>query len=88
MKIQVIACDIDRKVPAQTYTIETDDGRKWTKDLCTEHAEPIERLIAEFEGVEPKSETKPEPKKAAKKAPARRRPRVTTLEEIEASKKS
>lgn len=82
MKIQVTACDIDREVPAQTYTIQSGDGRSVTRDLCELHAEPFEALLAEAEVEEPVR------KPAAKKATGpRKRPRVTSLAEIEASKK-
>ncbi|UFD97966.1 hypothetical protein PQC18_gp28 [Streptomyces phage Pablito] len=98
MKIQVTACDIDRKVPAQTYTIQAQDGRSVTRDLCQMHAEPFEALLVELGEDEPEveaeQEVRPEPKKrapvtktAAKKATSpRRRPKVTSLAEIEASK--
>ncbi|ATI18729.1 DNA binding protein [Streptomyces phage Daudau] len=108
--LEVLACDIDEKFPAKTYTITCSDGRSIEKDLCEEHAEPFEEWLEEAdfepEGEEPEegSEEEPEPapapvKKApAKKAPAkktpakkappaRRRPRIVTLEEIEAQKK-
>jgi hypothetical protein len=108
MKLQVTACDIDKKFPAKTYTITASDGRTVSKDLCEEHAEPFEEWLEEAEVVEPpepvcEPETKAEPapaKKApAKKAPApapatakkttsRRRPKVVSLEEIEAAKKN
>ncbi|MFE5663417.1 hypothetical protein ACFQ7W_05745 [Streptomyces niveus] len=101
MKLQVTACDIDRAVPAQTYTIEVQDGRKVTKDLCASHAAPIEALLAELGETAPEGEAavriepaaEPTPRKrtpakkaAAKKAAPRRRPKVTSLAEIEASK--
>ncbi|MFJ6183779.1 hypothetical protein [Streptomyces sp. NPDC092295] len=112
MKLQVTACDIDKAVPAQTYTITTEDGRTATADLCGAHAEPIEALFADFGGESPATdvtvETEPErerraparktaarktttkkaatKKAATKKVTARRRPKITSLEEIEASK--
>jgi hypothetical protein len=101
MKLQVVACDIDQKFPAKTYTITASDGRSISKDLCAVHAEPFEEWLEEAElgeepasevELEPASEVEPEPepvpaKKApAKKAPARRRPKIVSLEEIEASK--
>jgi outer membrane biosynthesis protein TonB len=108
MKLQVTACDIDKKFPAKTYTITASDGRTITKDLCEEHAEPFEEWLEEAEVVgdaepvcEPEPKPTPEPKPApAKKAPAkqapaeapakktasRRRPKVVSLEEIEAKK--
>ncbi|MFE3589392.1 hypothetical protein ACFXOY_17945 [Streptomyces niveus] len=102
MKLEVTACDIDRAVPAQTYTIEVQDGRKVTKDLCASHAAPIEAMLAELGEAAPEREAavriepaaKPAPRKrapakkaAAKKTAARRRPNITSLAEIEASKK-
>lgn len=48
MKIEVTACDIDRQVPALTYTLSTSDGRSVTADLCAAHGEEIERLFREF----------------------------------------
>ncbi|WJN62572.1 hypothetical protein [Streptomyces phage phiScoe1] len=94
MKIQVTACDIDKKVPAKTYTITADDGRSISKDLCEEHAEPFEEWLEEVESEEPEEEEREPvvPKRrsqAAKKAaPSRRRPKITSLEEIEASKRA
>ncbi|MCD2462470.1 hypothetical protein MBT42_02740 [Streptomyces sp. MBT42] len=101
--VEVIACDIDQKVPAQTYTITSSDGRSISKDLCEEHAEPFEEWLEEAEleeepdpEPEPEPEPVPQPRKAApaKKAAAekkttssRRRPKVMTLEEIEAQKR-
>ncbi|WP_405799466.1 hypothetical protein [Streptomyces sp. NBC_01506] len=100
--MKLTACDIDRAVPAQTYTIEVEDGRKVTKDLCAEHAAPIEAVLAESGEAGPEGEVavrvepaaKPPPRKrtpakkaATKKTAARRRPKVTSLAEIEASKK-
>lgn len=101
LQVEVLACDIDKKFPAKTYTITASDGRSISKDLCAEHAEPFEEWLEEAEvGDEPESEGEPEPdpapvvpkrrspqKAAAKKAtPARRRPKITSLEEIEAKK--
>lgn len=102
MKLQVIACDIDQKFPAKTYTITASDGRSISKDLCEEHAEPFEEWLEEAQEVTVLREAKPAPapapapaakptaqKSAAKKtAPARRRPKITSLAEIEASKKA
>jgi hypothetical protein len=102
MKLQVTACDIDQKFPAKTYTITASDGRSITKDLCEEHAEPFEEWLEEAEADE-EPEPRPEPELApvpkvvkqapakhapAKKTTARRRPKVVSLEEIEAAKKS
>ncbi|QFG10697.1 DNA binding protein [Streptomyces phage Animus] len=106
VKIEVIACDIDQKVPAQTYTITASDGRSISKDLCTEHAEPFEEWLEEAyvsdmdeharqvgQEPEPEPEPVPQPRKAPAKKPAekkttsRRRPKVMTLEEIEAQKR-
>jgi hypothetical protein len=80
MKLQVTACDIDKKFPAMTYTITASDGRSITKDLCEEHAEPIEEWLEEAEVVEaaePECEPEPEPKpapapKVVKQAPAKK----------------
>jgi hypothetical protein len=95
MKLQVTACDIDKKFPAKTYTITASDGRSISKDLCEEHAEPFEEWLEEAE-MDGESEPEPEPepapkpvkKAAAKKVatPSRRRPKVVSLEEIERSK--
>lgn len=94
MKIEVTACDIDRKVPAKTYTIKVSDGRSISKDLCAEHAQPLEKWLEEAGGtagaLEPASGTAQapvQPEHAIKKtAAARRRPKIVTLEQIEASK--
>ncbi|MFI5863574.1 hypothetical protein [Streptomyces sp. NPDC051546] len=45
MKLQVVACDIDQKFPATTYTVTASDGRSASKDLCAEHAAPFEALL-------------------------------------------
>lgn len=82
MKLQVTACDIDKKFPAKTYTITASDGRSITKDLCEEHAEPFEEWLEEAEVVEeaePVCEPEPEPKpapapKVVKQAPAKQAP--------------
>jgi hypothetical protein len=84
VKLQVTACDIDKKFPAKTYTITASDGRSITKDLCEEHAEPFEEWLEEAEVVEeaepvcepeskpePKPEPEPEPQ-PAKRAPAKK----------------
>lgn len=101
MKLQVTACDIDQKFPAKTYTITASDGRTISKDLCAEHAEPFEEWLEEAEvAAAPEVEPEPEPEPAptvpkrrapaktvpAKKTPSRRRPKITSLEEIEAKK--
>lgn len=111
MKLEVTACDIDKKFPAKTYTITASDGRSISKDLCAEHAEPFEEWLEEADEDAPdmdehahriveQREPAPEPapevpkrrtvKKAApakKTTPSRRRPKIVSLEEIEASKK-
>jgi hypothetical protein len=102
VKLQVTACDIDKKFPAKTYTITASDGRSITKDLCEDHAEPFEEWLEEAEVVEaaepvcepePQPEPEPEPE-PAKRAPAkkatssRRRPKVVSLEEIEKAKRN
>ncbi|MGW8953512.1 hypothetical protein [Streptomyces sp. NPDC055709] len=103
--VEVIACDIDRKVPAQTYTITSSDGRSISKDLCEEHAEPFEEWLEEAEledevEADPAPASEPEPVPQPRSAPAkkpaaaakkttspRRRPKVMTMEEIEAQKR-
>ncbi|MCM8548811.1 hypothetical protein [Streptomyces sp. STCH 565 A] len=106
MKIQIVACDIDKETPAKSYAI-TVDGEEHELDLCQEHARPIDELIAAAKG-----ETLPEPAKAqaappmqftppspaprktaasAEQKPAAkkrggRRPKITSMEEIEAAK--
>jgi hypothetical protein len=84
MKLQVTACDIDKKFPAKTYTITASDGRSITKDLCEEHAEPFEEWLEEAEVTEapepecaPEAKAKPEPKpapapKVVKQAPVKK----------------
>ncbi|QJD50675.1 DNA binding protein [Streptomyces phage Issmi] len=107
MKLEVTACDIDKKFPAKTYTITASDGRSISKDLCAEHAEPFEEWLEEAEidepahrvveqrEPEPEAEPAPEvpkrrsPRKAApakKTTTSRRRPKIVSLEEIEAQK--
>ncbi|MFE7235263.1 hypothetical protein ACWCRF_38900 [Streptomyces sp. NPDC002405] len=46
MKIEITACDIDRRTPAKSYEITVDGGRTVTLDLCRAHAGPLEELIA------------------------------------------
>ncbi|WP_406353153.1 hypothetical protein OHB56_12085 [Streptomyces sp. NBC_01635] len=107
MKVEITACDIDRRTPAKSYEITVDGGRTVTLSLCRAHAAPLEGLIeiatkgqdaasaasagvrtgAEQAGavtlpVSPSASEEP-----ARKPSARRRARVTTLEEIEAMKK-
>lgn len=96
MKLEVLACDIDQKFPAKTYTITASDGRSISKDLCQEHALPFEEWLEEA-GLAPE-DAEPEPvqerapahktpaRKTVKKTAARRRPRVVTLQEIEEKK--
>jgi hypothetical protein len=106
VKLEVTACDIDKKFPAKTYTITASDGRSISKDLCAEHAEPFEEWLEEADEYAPdedehahriveQREPAPEvPKRrTAKKAepakkatPSRRRPKIVSLEEIEAQK--
>jgi hypothetical protein len=109
MKLQVIACDIDQKFPAKTYTITARDGRSISKDLCEEHAEPFEEWLEEvdvdeepepvevfagqvadamksYEAEERKTRAAAAKKAPAKKTVSRRRPKVVSLEEIEAKK--
>jgi hypothetical protein len=80
VKLQVTACDIDKKFPAKTYTITASDGRSITKDLCEEHAEPFEEWLEEAEVVEeaePVCEPEPKPvpaPKVVKQAPAKEAP--------------
>lgn len=91
--LEVTACDIDKQYPAKTYTITCSDGRSISKDLCEEHAGYLEDLLEELDVKEPEVEAQPVvPKRPARKAaakktvPARRRPKIVTLEEIEAQK--
>ncbi|MEU9605472.1 hypothetical protein [Streptomyces sp. NPDC048057] len=135
LQVEVLACDVDKKFPAKTYTVTASDGRSISADLCAEHAAPFEQLLEEAtstesaDGLKPdperreteeggldekKTEVAPQPepapaapkqtsrrtatkkvaakktatkKASAKKAtPSRRRPRITSLEEIEARK--
>ncbi|WP_406192318.1 hypothetical protein OH733_05500 [Streptomyces griseus] len=111
IKVEVDACDIDKKYPAKTYTVTADDGRSVSMDLCAEHAAPFEEWLEEASGrarpIEQRDEEPPEaeeepesppvvpvrrqrkaaPEKAtSERKTVRRRPRVTSLEEIEAAK--
>ncbi|MFE4451407.1 hypothetical protein [Streptomyces sp. NPDC056796] len=102
VKLQVIGCDICRQTPALTYEIAASDGRSVEVDLCSNHGESIEALLADFGSLAKKGdeeaaeeaaeETAPVvPKRtrtpAKKAATPRRRPKVTPLEDIEALKK-
>ncbi|MGW4158687.1 hypothetical protein [Streptomyces sp. NPDC004788] len=57
MKIEVIACDIDRATPATTVEV-TVDGETVEMDLCAEHARPIYDLV---EQVRSKTDDVPAP---------------------------
>ncbi|MFJ6893603.1 hypothetical protein [Streptomyces hokutonensis] len=85
--VEVIACDIDKVIPALTYTITVSDGRSISKDLCEEHGGYLEDLLEELEvqGSEPE----PAPAKAApaKKAPAKKAPAKKTAAPAEAPAK-
>ncbi|MEU7400096.1 hypothetical protein [Streptomyces sp. NPDC044948] len=106
MKIEIVACDIDKETPAKSFAI-TVDGETHELDLCQTHARPIEELIAEAKGEPLPQPTKaltsppmqftppsPPPRKPAasaeeKPAPRKRggrRPKITSMEEIEAAK--
>jgi hypothetical protein len=89
MEIQVTVCDIDRKVgePTKQYTISV-DGKSITRDLCAEHAAPLEALLS---GQEPVEKPKPAPRRSASSTGAKKRgPRakVVSLDEIEKMKSS
>src|SRR5690606_25349339 len=96
--VLIRACDIDKKIPAKNYTLTAEDGRAISKDLCEEHAEPFEEWLeeADLAEEEPEPEPEPEPARPAKKAlpkqapvekaTGRKRPRIMTLEQIEAPK--
>jgi hypothetical protein len=96
LTLEVTACDIDKTYPAKTYTITCSDGRSISKDLCAEHAEPFEEWLEEA-GAAEEAEPEPAPEvpkqparktaPAKKATPSRRRPKITSLEEIEAAKK-
>lgn len=76
MKLSVIVCDVckDQSRDAKTYQV-TSDGRKASTDRCQEHGALFEDVLV---GAAETSSAKPRT--------TRRRGRVTTLEEIEASK--
>ncbi|MGW1040053.1 hypothetical protein [Streptomyces sp. NPDC002547] len=86
MKIQVVACDVDKEVPALTYTITASDGRELSVDLCEVHGGPIEALFKEFgqDGEEPEAQAE-EPAQV-KKAPAPRK--ATPAKKVPAAKKT
>ncbi|MFH8798068.1 hypothetical protein ACH4F6_00495 [Streptomyces sp. NPDC017936] len=46
MKVEITACDIDRRTPAKSYEITVDGGRTVTVDLCRAHAAPLEEIVA------------------------------------------
>ncbi|MEU9126570.1 hypothetical protein AB0D08_00380 [Kitasatospora sp. NPDC048540] len=105
----ITVCDEDMTEvgkPTESYTITSGD-RTVTKDLCADHAAPLEALLsgqsmpatatlALTGGGETPVESKPvsRPRKAATDPkplpaparPARRRPKIRTVEEIEAEK--
>ncbi|CAL9479640.1 hypothetical protein [Streptomyces sp. enrichment culture] len=99
MKMQVIACDVDRRTPAATYTIASADGRTLKTDLCAVCARPLEALLGGAgkpaaprptaeETTPGRTTTAPAGAGQGRAARGRRRLRVTTLEEIEARKRA
>ncbi|WP_144390361.1 hypothetical protein [Marinactinospora thermotolerans] len=96
MELTITVCDVDRQPGRATkrYTLQRGE-REVTLDLREEHAGPIEALLdGDYseggQGGQSKEEPKRQPvaKKAAATSRRRRGPKVVTLEEIEASKKS
>ena len=75
MQVSLTVCNVcqDTQRPTQKYEVRS-GGRKATPDLCEEHAAPLEALMPAASA----------PRKAT---PPRRRQRVVSMEEIEASKK-
>jgi hypothetical protein len=71
VQVEVIACDVDEREPALTYTITVSDGRSISKDLCEEHAGYLEDLLEELE-VEGEPEPEAPPVVPVRRAPARK----------------
>lgn len=98
-EVQVRVCDVCNSVtlPASSYTI-TSGERAAHLDLCAEHAEPLEELMASIAPVAAKSaparatrkKAAPPVKKATRRGATTNRPsvKVVTLEEIEKLKRS
>lgn len=83
MKIEVTVCDVcaDRTLPATTYWVESDDGRRGETARCETHG-------WELLGI---SRGNPAPKAApVGKGGSRRtrRPKVTTMADVEAAKQT
>lgn len=100
VKMTVTVCDVceDQSRGTRHYGM-TSEGRKIGVDLCDEHGRPVEHLFGdprELDALPPPVPTRTPVKRAAKKATAkkataRRSPsmgaKVTTLSEIEATKR-
>ncbi|AKY03712.1 DNA binding protein [Streptomyces phage Lannister] len=90
MKIEIRVCDVDQAVgePTKTYTIAV-EGRSVEVDLCAEHAAPLEELL-HLDTEEEREPAKPKPAARStstpKKRTSRTRPKIVSLEEIEAMK--
>ncbi|MFD7677546.1 hypothetical protein [Streptomyces sp. NPDC060187] len=72
--VDVIACDVDKAIPALTYTITVSDGRSISKDLCEEHGGYLEDLLEELEVRDSEPEPGPAKAVAAKATPAKKAP--------------
>lgn len=87
MKRQVIVCDVcgDLNRETASYTIKRGVTVSKSVDLCQEHAEPLESLIAGAERHTPSSLTSSGTtrRRAPRKRPAPTEGRFATLEEIE-----
>lgn len=86
MQLEVTVCDVAPQsevgVPTQHYKLERVGGQRVERDLCDEHAAPIEALM--------QLEQKSRPKSTARKTAATRKRtgrKVVSLEEIESMKR-
>lgn len=89
MKVTVTVCDVcEQQVPTRQYEIRG-AGRLKRVDLCEGDAQPVEKL---FGDAKPRGRAAAPVKKAAAKRAAKktggRSPKVTTMDQVEAKKKT
>lgn len=83
MRKEILVCDVCETVGRDTVPCSvTVDGQEGVFDLCDEHSQPLRELLPDTESP-PKAST-PAPRKSP---PRSRKRKITTIEEIEASKK-
>ncbi|AGM12204.1 DNA binding protein [Streptomyces phage Danzina] len=86
MKIEITVCDLDQAVgvPTKHYTLGM-EGRTVELDLCDEHARPIVGLMG-VKHVEAAPRQRTAVTTTKKRTAPRARPKIVSLEDIEAMK--